>query len=55
MIVKIIGILLFSLAGAFDIWAAVQIFINGKYFLFGFSVMIAICMAAGIFQIVLED
>ena len=54
MLVKLIGILLFSLAGAFDIWQAIHSFIDGKYFLFGWLVMMAVWMIASIFQIILE-
>jgi hypothetical protein len=54
MLGKLIGILLFSLAGAFDINFAVISFRDGNYFLFGWLVMMAIWMAASIFQIGLE-
>lgn len=54
MLVKLIGILLFSLAGAFDIWQAIDSFQRGRYFLFGWLVMMAVWMIASIFQIILE-
>lgn len=54
MLVKLIGILLFSLAGAFDIWLAIHSFMDGKYFAFGWTVMMAVWMIASVFQIILE-
>ena len=54
MLVKLIGILLYSLAGAFDIWQAIVSFQRGRYFLFGWLVMMVVWMIAGIFQIMLE-
>lgn len=54
MLTKLIGLLLYALAGAFDISMAVRSFIDGKYFLFGWLVMMAVWMIAGIFQIMLE-
>jgi len=54
MFAKLIGLLLYALAGAFDISIAVRSFIDGKYFLFGWLVMMVVWMIAGIFQIMLE-
>lgn len=54
MLTKLIGLLLYALAGAVDISMAVRSFIDGKYFLFGWLVMMAVWMIAGIFQIMLE-
>ena len=55
MLAKLISVLLFILAGAFDIWGAVINFQKGYYFVFGLSIMGAVWMAASIFQIILED
>ena len=54
MLVKFIGVLLCILAGAWDIYGAVNAFDKGHYFLFGVDIMLAVWMAASIFQIVLE-
>ena len=49
MLVKIIGIVLYSLIGALDIWFSIDSFREGRYFWFGWFVMMAIWMASNIF------
>ena len=54
MLIKLLCITLFSIAGAIDIYGAVSSFNNGHYFLFGLDIMMAVWMTASIFQIILE-